>query len=93
MDVADEGRDKNAFSTVMASSWKMCGNGPVWAVTFTVRREGFRFLRTGQPRRVSLDEDGLGAGVRGDARAINELRTLRVDRQYSPHRFEVVARY
>lgn len=75
LDVADEGRDKNAFAAchgvvvTFLEEWSGKGSD----IFSTVQRAfalcdglglyGFRF-----------DSDGLGAGVRGDARVINEQR-------------------
>lgn len=75
MDVADEGRDKNAFSwrhgflLEDVKEWSGVGSDIYSSVVKVFgycdhhNLEAFRF-----------DEDGLGAGVRGDAKAINELR-------------------
>jgi len=75
MDVADEGKDKNAFSTRHgflledAEEWSGKGDDIFGSVqkAFTLcdkkNLESFRF-----------DADGLGAGARGDARVINEQR-------------------
>ncbi|HIC6477145.1 TPA: TerL protein, partial [Salmonella enterica subsp. enterica serovar Thompson] len=75
MDVADEGRDKNACSLrygfLLSDVQEWSGKGSdiydsvvkVFGLCDDFGADEFRF-----------DEDGLGAGVRGDARAINELR-------------------
>lgn len=75
MDVADEGRDKNAFSERHGflledvREWSGVGSDIYSSVVKVFGYcdhkgiEAFRF-----------DEDGLGAGVRGDAKAINEQR-------------------
>lgn len=75
MDVADEGRDKNAFARRYGflleevDEWSGAGSDiyssvvKVFGLCDHNNLEEFRF-----------DEDGLGAGVRGDAKAINELR-------------------
>lgn len=73
LDVADEGKDKNAFAgrdginLRLLESWSGVGDD-IFGTTqraFDLSRElglpGFRY-----------DADGLGAGVRGDARVINE---------------------
>lgn len=82
LDVADEGQDKNAFSTctgVLIDScqeWSGVGDDIFKTVekSFTVCDimgvGGFRY-----------DADGLGAGVRGDARVINEQRALKHHRE------------
>jgi hypothetical protein len=82
LDVADEGKDLNAF----------CGaHGPVIEVVEEWSGKGDDIFGTVQRAfgicdergydRFKYDADGLGAGVRGDARVINEGRTrkLRVD--------------
>ncbi|HHV8996030.1 TPA: TerL protein, partial [Shigella flexneri] len=75
MDVADEGRDKNAcslrYGILLNDVQEWSGKGSdiydsvvkVFGLCDDFGADEFRF-----------DEDGLGAGVRGDARAINELR-------------------
>ncbi|EAQ4379519.1 TerL protein [Salmonella enterica] len=75
MDVADEGRDKNAcalrYGFLLDDVQEWSGKGSdiyesvvkVFGLCDDFGADEFRF-----------DEDGLGAGVRGDARAINEQR-------------------
>ncbi|EAV3692790.1 TerL protein [Salmonella enterica] len=75
MDVADEGRDKNAcalrYGFLLNDVQEWSGKGSdiyesvvkVFGLCDDFGADEFRF-----------DEDGLGAGVRGDARAINEQR-------------------
>ncbi len=82
MDVADEGRDKNALSwrhgflLEDVEEWSGVGSDiygsveKVFGLCDLHDLESFRF-----------DEDGLGAGVRGDARAINEKRKIEQVRQ------------
>ncbi|WGO83151.1 TerL protein [Arsenophonus apicola] len=74
-DVADEGKDKNAFSWrhgfLLEGIEEWSGKGSdifgsveqVFNIADKYQLESFRF-----------DEDGLGAGVRGDARIINDQR-------------------
>lgn len=74
-DVADEGRDKNAFGvahgTVITDLWEWSGKGSdIFASTekvFDLADEigAFEWL---------YDADGLGADVKGNARVINERR-------------------
>ncbi|WP_334473482.1 TerL protein [Arsenophonus sp. PmNCSU2021_1] len=77
-DVADEGKDKNAFSWrhgfLLEGIEEWSGKGSdifgsvesVFQLADKYQLESFRF-----------DEDGLGAGVRGDARIINDQRRQR----------------
>lgn len=75
LDVADEGRDKNAqisnysFLTYRTDIWSGIG-GDIYKTTEKAisicDEEGYDV--------VSYDADGLGAGVRGDARVLNEKR-------------------
>ncbi|WP_368568666.1 TerL protein [Enterobacter roggenkampii] len=75
MDVADEGRDKNSFSTrhgfllENVREWSGVGSDIYQSV-----EKVFGFCEEDRLEEFRFDEDGLGAGVRGDARAINELR-------------------
>lgn len=82
LDVADEGKDTNAFTSRHGfllkdiAEWSGKGDDIFGTVqrAFTIcdqqRLEAFRF-----------DSDGLGAGARGDARVINEQRKERRERQ------------
>ena len=73
LDVADEGRDKNALCYAYGNSieavdeWSGQG-GDIFA---TVQR-AFMLCGTWGVKSLRYDSDGLGAGVRGDARIINE---------------------
>lgn len=78
LDVADEGRDKNAFSWrhgfLLEGIEEWSGKGSdifgtverAFCLSDEFHLDNFRF-----------DEDGLGAGVRGDARMINDQRRQR----------------
>ncbi|QLD06778.1 TerL protein [Citrobacter freundii] len=76
MDVADEGRDKNSFSTrhgfllENVREWSGVGSDIYQSV-----EKVFGYCDKDNLEEYRFDEDGLGAGVRGDARAINELRS------------------
>jgi phage terminase large subunit len=86
LDVADEGRDKNALCGRYGiliehlQSW----SGKESDIYSTVEKV-FMLCDMLEFPAVDYDADGLGAGVRGDARNINALRELRTIR---PIRFE-----
>lgn len=75
MDVADEGKDLNAFAggqgilVDFLDEWKGAG-GDIYASVERV----FRNCDAENIYEFKYDADGLGAGVRGDARKINEGR-------------------
>lgn len=75
MDVADEGKDKNAFSVRHGfllediAEWSGVGSDIYQSVM-----KVFGFCDDWNLEEFRFDEDGLGAGVRGDAKAINEIR-------------------
>lgn len=75
LDVADGGRDKNAWgarqgiSLIDLEEW----TGKESDIYATVEK-AFVHCDTHKCRRMRYDADGLGAGVRGDARKINEKR-------------------
>jgi phage terminase large subunit len=75
LDVADEGRDKNAFATkhgvVLRTIEEWSGKGD--DIFGTVQR-AFGLADAHGLASFLYDADGLGAGVRGDARVINEGR-------------------
>lgn len=75
MDVADEGKDKNGFSArygfLLQDVKEWTGEGSdIYASVVKV----FGYCDDFGLDEFRFDEDGLGAGVRGDARVINELR-------------------
>lgn len=75
MDVADEGRDKNGFSArygfLLQDVKEWSGEGSdIYASVAKV----FGYCDDFGIDEFRFDEDGLGAGARGDARVINELR-------------------
>ncbi|MCC3717965.1 TerL protein [Rouxiella badensis] len=75
MDVADEGRDKNAFSARHGFllhdvvEWSGVGSD-----IYASSEKAFGLCDFHGLEEFRFDEDGLGAGVRGDARMINETR-------------------
>lgn len=75
LDVADEGMDKNAFAgrhgflLGFLESWSGKG-GDIYATVV----KAFAICDEHRYETFDYDADGLGAGVRGDARVINELR-------------------
>lgn len=77
LDVADQGRDKNAmiggqgFLIDFAQQWT--GKG---IDIFQTVQKSVIICTTHEFERLRYDMDGLGAGVRGDARVINERRHL-----------------
>lgn len=81
LDVADEGVDKNCFATACGIEVDGCdewsGKG---ADIFDTVETAFRLSDDVGLDGFTYDADGLGAGVRGDARVINErrVRKLRV---------------
>ncbi|HAT3811056.1 TPA: TerL protein [Morganella morganii] len=82
MDVADEGKDKNALSWrygfLLQGIEEWSGKGSdIYSSVVKV----FGYCDDNSLTSFRFDEDGLGAGVRGDAKAINELREAeQVDR-------------
>lgn len=75
MDVADEGRDLNAFAgrhgivLHFLESWSGKGDD-----IFGTVQQAFDICDANDYSSFHYDADGLGAGVRGDARVINETR-------------------
>lgn len=75
LDVADEGKDENAFAgrhgvlLETVESWKGVGSD-----IFSTVEKAFMLCDDGGYLAFSYDADGLGAGVRGDARIINARR-------------------
>ncbi|MGG6461410.1 TerL protein [Solilutibacter silvestris] len=77
MDVADEGRDKNAFAGAhgvvldVLEEWSGEGGDIFKSVT-----KVFGLCESHGYERFLYDADGLGSGVRGDSRVINEARQV-----------------
>jgi hypothetical protein len=76
LDVADEGKDKNAFAIGLGvllldvEEWSGKGSD----IFGTVQR-AFGLCDEHDLEEFQYDADGLGAGVRGDARVVNEQRS------------------
>lgn len=75
MDVADEGKDKNALAYCRGSKllkvedWSGKGSDILYSV-----QQAFRLCDEWGVDSFRFDSDGMGASVRGDARALNEGR-------------------
>lgn len=75
LDVADEGIDKNAFGSAVGilvdrlEEWSGAGSD-----IFATTQRSFDLCDELGLIEFDYDADGMGAGVRGDARVINELR-------------------
>ena len=79
LDVADEGKDQNAFcgahGVLVECVEEWTGKGS--DIYDTVQR-AFSLCDANDYAGFRYDADGLGAGVRGDARVINTLRTKKL---------------
>lgn len=82
LDVADEGKDTNAFTSrhgfLLEDIEEWSGKGD--DIFGTVQR-AFSICDQRSLEMYRFDSDGLGAGARGDARVINEQRKERRERQ------------
>jgi hypothetical protein len=82
LDIADEGRDRNCYAARQGvhlyglESWSGKGSD----INATVVR-AFALADQHETEFVDFDGDGLGAGVRGDARTINDARAADGRRQ------------
>lgn len=78
-DVADEGKDKNAVVGGQGVEVSVCEefSGKDSDIYESVEKV-FDICSETPIRRVRYDGDGLGAGVRGDARVINQKRTIKI---------------
>lgn len=80
LDVADEGIDKNAFCGAHGilvnhiEQWSGVG-GDIFKTT----ERAFKLCDLFGYESFKYDADGLGAGVRGDARVVNESRKNKID--------------
>lgn len=82
MDVADEGADKNAFTGRYGILVELCeewsGKG---SDIFQSVERSFGYCELHGYERFHYDADGLGSGVKGDARVINEARRVEGKRE------------
>ncbi|WP_405423735.1 TerL protein [Pantoea stewartii] len=82
LDVADEGKDTNAFSSrhgfLLEDIEEWSGKGDD---IFGTVQKAFSICDQRSLETYRFDSDGLGAGARGDARVINEQRKERRERQ------------
>ena len=80
LDIADEGRDKNAFcgahGIVIEHIEEWSGKN---SDTFATTQRAFSICDDLDYSMFSYDADGMGALVRGDARVINERRTRKIE--------------
>lgn len=80
LDVADEGLDLNAFAVghgiLVKSVTAWSGKG---SDTFATAQKAFAFCDVLGLTGFDFDSDGLGAGIRGDARVLNEKRAHKLD--------------
>lgn len=82
LDVADEGRDMNALAIGHGIAIERV---PEWSgkgsdILGTVQK-AFALCDEADVRDMRFDSDGLGAGVRGDARLLNEKREVKISVQ------------
>lgn len=88
LDVADEGHDKNAavggigVEIDLVEEWSGKGGD-----IFETAQRGFDLCDEHGYDTIDYDADGLGAGVRGDARVINERRRANKARQIAVRAF------
>jgi hypothetical protein len=79
LDVADQGKDKNAFcgayGFLIETTEEWSGKG---GDIFESLQKSFMMCEEGKYKLLIYDEDGLGAGVKGDARIINSSRTDKI---------------
>ncbi|MBA4819473.1 TerL protein [Pantoea ananatis] len=82
LDVADEGKDTNAFTSrhgfLLEDIEEWSGKGDD---IFGTVQKAFTICDQRRLEMYRFDSDGLGAGARGDARVINEQRKERRERQ------------
>lgn len=82
LDIADEGKDLNAFcdatGVLVHSVTAWSGKG---SDTFATAQKAFALCDVLGIDGFDYDADGLGAGMRGDARVLNEQRKRKLDVQ------------
>lgn len=78
LDVADRGKDKNAFAV---RHGVVIRHAEMWtgkdSDLYETAERAFMLSDQNQIREFSYDGDGMGVGIRGDARKINEARSAR----------------
>jgi hypothetical protein len=76
LDIADEGRDLNAYCSAVGFMvdfiTEFSGKG---SDTFATTAEAFRLLSEHGDEHFRYDADGIGSGVRGHVRVLNESRS------------------
>jgi len=87
LDIADEGRDKNAFcgryGILIENLNEWSGKG---SDIFSTIQKSFLLCDTFGYKELYYDADGLGADARGDARVINEQRVAKLRIDFLPFR-------
>lgn len=89
LDVADEGGDLNAFAgrygilLEYVEAWS--GKG---ADIFATVEKAFEIAEAEEYVEFAYDGDGLGAGVKGDARTLNEKRKAKKKREFEVRKFQ-----
>lgn len=87
LDVADEGRDKNAWGyrdgVIVRYSEEWSGVG---STLFKTTERAFELCELHDIQRCKYDADGMGAGVRGDASEINGRRKVEHRITFDPFR-------
>jgi hypothetical protein len=80
LDVADEGSDKNAFAGRYGILLEYCEEwSGVGSDIYATVEKAFEICDLQKYGSFSYDGDGLGAGVKGDARKINDGRSKKIE--------------